>query len=270
MHHLYLIGYASGIAANDIDTGLGPIYLQQHPERFQDVGFSPYWQGFVYALPTETVAKVIGKLSDEVNNALAQAPPQLVIIGGDHSMGIATWHTVMHHYACSLGLIWVDAHLDAHTLESSHSKNIHGMPVAHLLGLWSNPIVDLKPEHLCIIGARSYEPEEYEALQKLGVRIYFMDEVRERGIEAIINEARMYLESCTQIQGLSIDLDAFNPEQIPGVGCPEAGGIEPHAFLQALQNFHWPIIEIAEYNPMRDISHKTAEFIIKLLKKLVK
>jgi arginase len=200
-----------------------------------------------------------------------------VVIGGDHSMGIATWHTVMHHYDASLGLIWVDAHLDAHTPESSYSKNIHGMPIAHLLGLWSKPLVDLpfdyqylQPVHLCLIGVRSYEPEEYDALQKLGVRIYFMDEVVERGIQTVMNEARVYLESCTKVQGLSIDLDAFNPAQIPGVGCPEEGGIDPISFLKSLDNFHWPIIEIAEYNPIRDTSAKTVEFIMKLLKRLVK
>ncbi|NBX84773.1 MAG: arginase [Gammaproteobacteria bacterium] len=277
MKPLHLIGYASGIAANDIDTVLGPLYLQQHQERFHEIGFAPYWQKLIYGLPTETVANVIRKLSDEVDNALAQAPPQLVVIGGDHSMGIGTWHSVMHHYDGSLGLIWVDAHLDAHTPESSHSKNIHGMPIAHLLGLWSKPIVDLplyyqylKPEHLCLIGIRSYEPEEYEALKKLGVRIYFIEEVVERGIRVVMNEARAYLESCTQVQGLSIDLDAFDPEQIPGVGCPEVGGIDPLAFLKSVEDFNWPIIEIAEYNPIQDTASKTIDFIMKLLKKLVK
>lgn len=278
MRQIDLIGYASGVAANNIDCALGPLYLQQHPQLFWDVGFEPVWHGMVNGMPKQAVGDILQQFHQQVLQALVHTTP-LAILGGDHSMGIATWHAVMHHYRKQgpVGLIWVDAHMDAHTPDSSHSKNIHGMPIAHLLGLWSNPINNFsdtlmffKPQHLCIIGVRSYESEEYEQLKRLGVKIYFMDEVRARGIGVVFEEARNFLRQQTVIQGLSVDLDAFDPEEISGVGCPEVGGISTQAFLKCIREPDWSVVEIAEYNPIVDQGMKTANFIPQLLKKVIR
>lgn len=278
MLKLDLVGYASGIAANNLDCALGPLYLQQHPEYFKAAGLDPVWHAMVNGVPFQPIGDILQVLYERVTEYLPLLSP-LVIVGGDHSMAIATWHAVMSYYGeeKSLGLIWVDAHLDAHTPETSHSKNMHGMPLAHLLGLWKNPILkmphplrSLNPQNVCMIGVRSYEPEEYEHLKRLGVKIYFMDEVWARGIDVIMREAREYLKSRTDIQGLSVDLDAFDPQEISGVGCPEADGISPQAFLEGIHLPDWSVVEIAEYNPMLDIAMKSANFIPQLLKKVIK
>src|SRR5204862_2513914 len=127
--------------------------------------------------------------------------------------------------------------MDSHTPATSETGRIHGMPLACLLGhgypalthiLHSTP--KLKPQNVCLIGVRSFEQGEEELWKKLNVRIYFMDEVIERGFATILKEAVNLVSANTVGYGLSIDLDGFDPLEVPGVDVPESDGIHVNDF----------------------------------------
>src|SRR5207248_1733668 len=105
-----------------------------------------------------------------------------------------TWTGVARSTKGALGMVWIDAHMDAHTPKTSHTGRLHGMPLAWLLGQDDDPLYGLgtgvlEPENVVLIGVRSYEPEERERLERLGVRVIYMAEVEKRGIDAVLEEA---------------------------------------------------------------------------------
>uniref|UniRef100_A0AC34FE89 Uncharacterized protein n=1 Tax=Panagrolaimus sp. ES5 TaxID=591445 RepID=A0AC34FE89_9BILA len=162
----------------------------------------------------------------------------------------------------------VDAHLDAHTPETSPSGNLHGQPVSHLLGygnLQLKTIGDnfpkLKPENLVFVGIRSFEPPETEFLQKLGVRIFYDDEIAKRGINDVMYEAIDRVSHQTYGFGISIDLDGFRINDAPAVGTPEEGGIIAAEFLKFIQSHPMEkllVTELVEFMPQKDDENKTS------------
>lgn len=216
-------------------------------------------------------------LNSQVSKALMEGNFP-VTIGGDHSMAVGTWSAVAAHYSIEqkMGLIWIDAHLDSHTHTSSPSNAYHGMPASALLGYGEGRLKNvggetakISPHNICFIGIRSYEEEEEALLEKLGVKIFFMDEVREKGMEKVLEEAMEIVNNGTYGFGLTIDLDAFDPDRAPGVGSPELGGIlrkETFSALRSIGN-HSKIlgVEIAEYNPYLGEDLKTTNLVMDLL-----
>ncbi|MDH4273611.1 MAG: arginase [Gammaproteobacteria bacterium] len=203
---------------------------------------------------------------------------QFVVVGGDHSCAIGTWSGVARSLRGrgALGLLWIDAHMDAHTPETSPSGALHGMPLAMLLGAGPPDLVRLagtipalQPRHVWLIGVRSYEAQEQQRLTDLGVNIRYMTEVKTRGLAAIIAEALADLQRNTEAFGVSVDLDALDPVDAPGVGSPEPGGITADALLAALHGLgrHAQVVglEIAELNPRYDLHQKTVRLAYDLL-----
>jgi arginase len=199
---------------------------------------------------------------------------ELLVFGGDHSCAIGTWSGVassIRPYG-DLGLIWIDAHLDSHTPETSPTGNLHGQPVSHLLGhgnLHLKTIGDklpkLKPQNLVFVGIRSYEPEEKEFLQKLGVKIFYDDEILKRGINDVMTEAIDRVSFKTYGFGMSIDLDGFRITDAPAVGTPEEGGINAAEFLNFIQSHPMEkllVTELVEFMPEKDDENKTSEKLI--------
>lgn len=224
----------------------------------------------------------------EINNRLAACTHQLtrsgkhfVTLGGDHTSAIGTWSGVSTALAKQgdLGLIWFDAHMDSHTTETTPSGNIHGMPLAALLG-YGNPALThlrtpspkVKPEHVCLIGVRSFEPEEKALLNRLNVRIFYMNEIEERGIEAILEEALKIVTTNTAGFGISFDLDAFDPIEAPGVGSPAPQGLHTKPLIAALKSWknHPQLrgLEIVEFNPRLDVNAQTENIIFELIETL--
>lgn len=209
------------------------------------------------------------KLACEVDRVL-EADEFPIVLGGDHVNAVGTWNGVRSHFlkqgSDPLGLIWIDAHMDSHTLETSHSGAWHGMPLAALLG-YGDPHLSqlirkepvLLPENVVLIGVRSFEEEEALFLRKLKVKIYFMDEVRRRGLKEILKEAIPK----TAHFGVSLDLDAIDPEDAPGVGSPDPYGISAKQLLEALplvaQDPRLCAFELVEFNPLADVDHKTLD-----------
>ncbi len=224
---------------------------------------------------TERIAHLCRRLAEAVGEALG-AGEFPVVIGGDHSVAIGTWSGVARHAGTPLGLLWIDAHLDSHTPESTYSGAIHGMPLACLLGRGDKRLLNLGLQgqqvdaaHTVVFGARSYEPEEAEFLARLGVRVIGQEEIEQRGFPAALNDALAIVTAAPGGFGVTLDLDALDPSAAPGVGSPEPEGLGPADLLPALARLaaHPGLlaVEIAEYNPDRDLFGQTAWLLSRLV-----
>jgi arginase len=213
----------------------------------------------------------------------AENSSRFLVIGGDHSCAIGTWSGASEAIRRSgpIGLIWIDAHMDMHVPATTHSGAINGMPVAVLLGYGAPELTGLvhgrhaiAPEHICLVGVRSFEPEEIEFARRHKVRVIDMDEVSRRGIGDSLAEARAIAGNGVAGYGVSLDLDAFDPDDAPGVGTPEPGGIRANEFLEYWTGLTNSAacrgIEIVEYNPYRDRADRTANLMNALVAGLVR
>lgn len=264
--------YSSGIGAGNSGCADGPEVLHEHFRNLKSQGeVKPIKQTQrMDSLPE--IARLCTELAHYTANSIKKNELFLVL-GGDHTMAIGSWSGVAHALRAKgdIGLIWIDAHLDSHTPQTSESGNIHGMPVAHLLGHGDKALTQIldsqpkiKPEHLFFIGVRSYEPAEVKFLNSLGVRIYFMEEVKERGLSAICNEISVKLRDTAGVV-LSLDVDGIDPKWAPGTGVPVEDGLQPEELYDALklikQKNHLVGIEIAEFNPHLDLNGITLKTI---------
>jgi arginase len=222
---------------------------------------------------TLAVSKLCGQLASAVADARREARLPCVL-GGDHSCAGGTWSGVARTLDGALGLVWIDAHMDSHTPSTSHTGRLHGMPLAWLLGQADDPLYGLasgvlKPEHVCLVGVRSYEPEEDERLRRLGVRVVFMDEVRARGIDAVLGEAIEIARAGTTGFGVSIDLDVVSPDEAPNVGTPVSGGVSSAELARSLEQVagepSLAALELVEYSPRLDRDGATARVALSLL-----
>ena len=201
----------------------------------------------------------------------------ILFLGGDHSISIGTVAAVAE--GRNVGLIWVDAHGDFNTPETTPSGNIHGMPVAVLTGKGAPELVNVgypgpkvDPAHIVMVGIRSLDPLEREALRRSGITIFTMRDVDEFGMATV---ARRVI---TQLNGLdyvhvSLDMDSLDPEVAPGVGTPVPGGLtyrEAHLLMEILAE--WGKIgslDIVEVNPILDRRNQTAEMAVELAASLL-
>lgn len=289
MKRVAFVGYASGWGAQVRSTEKGPKAILQS-KILNTLNTDWTWQDTLTPIKTAQEAYLpsgsltLPYIKDvcyrtflTVKNVL-QTQQFPVVIGGDHTVAISTWAGVTHSLNAQqkFGLIWIDAHMDSHTIQTTPSKAYHGMPLAFLLGFGDNSFINilkekavLSPQHVCLIGVRSYEEGEAALLKQLGVRIYFIEEVQKRGFKTVLQEALCCVKKETKGFGVSIDLDAFDPQDAPGVGSPEAGGLkagEVLSVLSVIQNDPgFKALEIVEYNPERDKDKKTLFLIRNLL-----
>lgn len=174
-----------------------------------------------------------------------------------------------------LGLLWIDAHLDSHTPQTSHTGLIYGMPLAVLLGHGDpafteclNPGPKVLPQHVCVFGARSYEPEERALLDRIGVRVIGTAEIAQRGLAAAMREALDIVSRASGGFGITLDMDALDPRDAPGVGTPAPGGLRAAELIDELEQVSGEgslrALEICEYNPARDRSGITQRNLIGL------
>jgi arginase len=205
-----------------------------------------------------------------------------IVLGGDHGNALGTWNGVgdfLSQQEGSFGLLWIDAHMDSHTPETTLSGAWHGMPLAGLLGrghkAWAElkrkePI--LKPKHVCLIGIRSFEEGEEELLKDLNVRVYFIDEVKKRGLQEVIKEATSYVNQGTCGYGVSLDVDVVDPSEAPGTASQVSDGITARALLEGLSlissDERLKAFELVEFNPHLDECNKTFHLCQEVLKQL--
>ncbi len=191
-----------------------------------------------------------------------------LIIGGDHSIAAATWRGVGQALGQAPGLLWIDAHLDAHTPTTSLSGNLHGMPVAALLGYGDSVLSGvsgpaLAPARLVLLAGHSYEAPELALLKSLGVTIHLLPDIREHGLAALVDEACRHFGDLPW--GVSLDVDALDPACAPGVSTPVPGGLLPEELLDGIRGIcrrpGCVAFEIAEFNPARDQADQTRRLI---------
>lgn len=285
MKAVQIIGAASGWGAQDRRCEAGPDVLRYQYDlasRLQQQGVPISWGMTVRpsscaGSAMAAVRTLCVRLSEVTANKVAKGE-SFIVLGGDHSCAIGTWSGVsqMKRSAGPIGLIWIDAHLDSHLPETSPSGALHGMPLACLLGWGDHRLTSIRdlypkllPEYVALIGVRSFEPEEYGLLQRLGVKVFFMDEVRRRGLNKVFQDALEVVQDQTAGFGISIDLDAIDPKDAPAVGSPVPRGIAKEALIAVLSQLDGISgligLEIAEYNPALDKEYQTAHLIGELL-----
>jgi arginase len=222
----------------------------------------------------DVVVEANQKLADEVVEAVSGGAFPL-ILGGDHSIAIGSLAGVAKERK-NLGVIWYDAHGDLNTGETSPSGNIHGMPLSASIGLGHDQLTGIggfspkvKPENIVIIGARSLDEGERKLIKDKGIRVYTMHEIDRLGMSKVMEEAAAHVTNGTDGVHLSLDLDALDPHDAPGVGTPVMGGPtyrETHLAMEILAEKN--IITSAEFvevNPILDVKNQTAEAAVALI-----
>jgi arginase len=216
----------------------------------------------------------------QVNQALAERVSQIIsenafplILGGDHSLAIGSVSGVAR--GRRIGLIWIDAHGDFNTPETTLSGNIHGMSAAALTGrghsaltsiLGQTPVI--RDTNLVMVGVRDLDPLEREALRDSGVQVFTMHDVDRRGMAPVMEEAIKHASKGTEGFHVSLDLDALDPTVAPGVGTPVIGGLtyrETHLAMEMIaQSKRLLGMDLVEVNPILDDRNHTAELAIAL------
>lgn len=195
-----------------------------------------------------------------------------LFVGGDHSISIGTIASVTDDQPC--GLIWVDAHADYNTPQTSESGNIHGMPLAVLLGDGNKSLVNvgrkgpkIQAGNVVMIGQRDLDPGEKKRLKQSGITIFTMRDIDEQGISAVADKALMKLAHLKRIH-LTLDMDVVDPAVAPGVGTPVPGGLtyrEAHLLMELVADSNkMTSMDLVEINPILDEGNKTAGLAVEL------
>ncbi len=200
-----------------------------------------------------------------------------IALGGDHSVSMGSVAGVAE--AGRTGVLWIDAHADLNTPASSPSGNIHGMPLAHLLGegdarlldIWGGgPVLD--PNDLVFIGLRSLDPFERSFIRERGIRAYTMKEIDRRGLAVVAEEALEVLSDVPRLH-VSFDADALDPTIAPGVGTPVPGGLsyrEAHLLMElAADSGKVTSLDLVEVNPILDVQNSTGRIMVEMASSLL-
>src|SRR5215471_13040807 len=202
-----------------------------------------------------------------------------VVLGGDHSIAVGVAAGVADFYRMQkkeIGYIWLDAHGDMNTPESSPSGNIHGMPLAAIMGYGAPELVDLlgfkpkaEPGNIVIVGARDLDAQERKIVKKSGVHVFTMRDIDERGMREVMSDALKYAMDDTAGVGVSLDMDFVDPADAPGVGTPVRGGVtyrEAHLAMEMIADSEAMLsMEVVEINPILDEHNRTALLGVELV-----
>jgi arginase len=224
------------------------------------------------------IAEVCEELSLRVEASL-DAGERPIVVGGDHSIAIGTVAGVSSHFRKqgeSIGLLWVDAHADMNTPESSPSGNVHGMPLACCLGIGPEELTALRGfepkvdrKNVVLLGIRNLDDVERELVKKSGVHAFTMRDLDVRGMANVMEEALSLLCDGTQGFHVSFDLDGLDPSIAPGVGTPVRGGLsfrEAHLLMEMVSDTKKAVsFEMTEINPILDQRNATGEIAVDLL-----
>ena len=279
---LHIIGAPFGWGAKRHEAALGPSVLEKK-------SLPASWKMLTPSIPYDpsVTLNFEERLRDVIrfDTHLAQVVKQFkqeaqfpIVVGGDHSIAIGTWSGMVSGLEAQgqFGLIWLDAHMDSHTIETTPSQAIHGMPLAALLGYGDENLTNilekvpkLDPRHVVIIGVRSFEKEESALLERLKVKVFHMDEVKEKGFARVFAQALDIVTLGTKGFGISIDMDAFDPRFAPGTGTPVPDGLNPSDVIPCLKelisNPYFQGLEIVEIDPTRDVDDKTIDLVQEII-----
>jgi arginase len=195
-----------------------------------------------------------------------------LVLGGDHSIAAGSFSGVSHFFhqqSKKVGFLWLDAHGDMNTPESSPSGNVHGMPLASLIGYGVPELTDLlgykpkvEPRSVALVGVRDLDPKERRLIKESGVHAFTMRDIDERGMREVMSEALRIASDDTDGIAVSLDMDFVDPADAPGVGTPVRGGVtyrESHLAMEMIADSEAMVsFEVVEINPVIDLHNKTA------------
>ena len=223
----------------------------------------------------QPVVEACERIYEASRQAVADGAVPLVL-GGDHSIAVGTVGGVSHKHRT--GVLWIDAHGDFNTPETSPSGNLHGMPLAALCGLGAPELVDagrpgpkLRAEDVVLFGVRDLDPGEQALIQQTGIATYTMRQIDERGLAPLAAEALELLDHVDLLH-VSLDMDSIDPREAPGVGTQVPGGLsyrEGHLLMELIAE-HGGIgsVDVVEVNPILDTRNQTAKLALGLLSSL--
>ena len=280
-----------GASRRGVDMGPSALRIANLAPRLRALGHEVVDTGNL-SVPERDSLPGIGNALDllpvitEVCRTLAGATAEAVrqgyaplVLGGDHSLGagsVAGVATALFERKERLGLIWLDAHGDLNTPSSSPSGNVHGMPVAHLLGHGDPHLASIasntpavRPENVVLVGIRDLDPPERKHALQFGVRVFTMRDIDERGLTAVMAEALAIAGKGTGGIHVSCDADWIDPVEAPGVGTPVRGGAtyrEGHLAMEMIADSRKMVsMDIVENNPVLDEFNRTAELSVGLV-----
>jgi arginase len=278
-----------GASRRGVDMGPSAMRLSSLVQQLQRLGYAVRDTGNVpvpdrasiaddFEARLAAIAAVCGALATRTADAVHRGVIPLVL-GGDHSLAAgsaAGTARALHEQGRRMGLIWLDAHADLNTPTTSLSGNIHGMPVAHLLGMGASSLIHLagqqpavRAEHLAYVGLRDLDAAEQQAIRELGIRAFTMRDIDERGLRAVMDDAITVATTGTGGVHVSCDADWVDPREAPGVGTPVRGGATLREAHLAMEIIHdsgaMRAMDLVEVNPILDHRNATAELCADLI-----
>jgi arginase len=226
----------------------------------------------------QEIAETCGDVAAAAEKALSEGFLPLVL-GGDHSIAAGVAAGVANHFRKEkkqIGYLWLDAHGDMNTPESSPSGNVHGMPLAAIMGYGAPELVDLlgfkpkaEPGNIVIVGARDLDAQERKIVKKSGIHVFTMRDIDERGMREVMSDALKYAMDDTAGIAVSLDMDFVDPSDAPGVGTPVRGGVtyrEAHLAMEMIADSESMVsLEVVEINPILDEHNRTALLGVELV-----
>jgi len=224
------------------------------------------------------IAEACTMIGERVGGILERGRLPLVL-GGDHSVAVGTVSGVSRRFRArgeSIGLLWLDAHADMNTPETTPSGNVHGMPLACIAGMGPAELTDIfgyhpkvAPRNIVIVGLRDVDQMEKPHVRDSGVRAFTMRDLDERGMRSVMEEAIRLASDGTAGLHLSLDMDFVDPRDAPGVGTPVRGGVtyrEAHLAMEMIcDSGRMVSMELVEVNPVIDEVNRTADLAVELI-----
>ena len=280
-----------GAGRRGVDMGPSALRIAGISERLREIGHVVFDDGDIPVKVPESqeidnpklkylpeIVRVSTILSHKIEGIMEQGEFPLVL-GGDHSIAMGTISGLSSYarkHELRFGVIWVDAHADMNTRETSPSGNIHGMPFAAVLGEGVTELTTIggdfrkvDPQNAVLIGVRNIDRAEKEIVKKTGIKYYTMADIDKYGAHRIIGKVLKEFKENVDLLHVSFDIDSVDPSVAAGVGTPSPGGLsyrEAHLIMETIADCEcMSSLEVTEVNPIFDIRNQSAEFATEII-----
>jgi arginase len=280
-----------GSGRRGVDMGPSAIRIAGLDQRLRELGHKVVDEGDIVIKNMEELkvgnerARYLGEIA-RASGVIARKVERIIglghfplVLGGDHSIAVGTVSGIAafaRREKRGVGMLWIDAHGDINTPETSPSGNIHGMPLAALLGYGASELTEIggwapkvDAANVALVGIRSLDSGEKKRLKETGVQVHTMSEIDRHGVHQVMKKAIARVTDGTDFVHVSFDLDAIDPAVAPGVGTPVKGGLdyrEAHLIMEVIADSGiMTSMEIVEANPILDQHNASAEFAVELI-----
>jgi arginase len=276
-----------GSGRRGVDMGPSAIRYAGLGERLGQLGYTVIDEGNITTPPPETFSieqphlKYLDPILAACENLItvverSSGPNDIpLVLGGDHSLALGSITGTVKARG-KVGVIWIDAHADFNTDQTTPSGNIHGMPLAALAGFGDERLVNIggfhpkiSPENIAIVAARDLDPGERDLLKEARVHVFTMKDIDSLGLPETVAQALQIATTGTNGLHVSFDMDSMDPREAPGVGTPVRGGItyrEAHLALELIADAgKLTSLDVVEVNPILDQENRTANLAVELI-----